>query len=327
VYLLTDFTNTSTHINVSLGTRDQTYFDISPAFFLGATIWSYTGTPQRQLLPGLAAAGQQPGHGRHCQRWQQVLPAAQQRQNLGFDRRGLLERLVSGLADAGRQHGHGRDCCRQRQPLPASQHREDLEVHRHGVQRDPLPGLDARRQHGHGAIADGGSQLYQLHNDASILRYTGTPCSGASCPGWQMLDDNPLTGMVVVGNNVYQLHTDPLYQLHSDGSLWRYFGTPCDGDFCPGWQMLDNHHATVAMAVTDSQFYQLHNDGSIWRHTGTPCSGASCPGWIELDNNPAAVATAATSKDLFQLHKDGSIWRHTGTPCSGSSCPGVADAR
>ena len=172
------------------------------------------------------------------------------------------------------------------------------------------------------AIAAAGDQLYQVHNDGMIWLYTGTPCSGTSCPGWQRLDDNPLTGMIAAADNVYQLHTDPLYQLHVDGTLWRNTGTPCDGDFCPGWAMLDDNSATVAMAAGDGQFYQLHNDGSIWRHNGTPCTGTSCPGWIELDNNPAARAIAAGSKDLFQLHSDGSIWRHTGTPCSGTSCPG-----
>ena len=45
VVLLTDFTNASTHIEVSTGDVDATFFDISPAYGLGSTIWSYTGTP------------------------------------------------------------------------------------------------------------------------------------------------------------------------------------------------------------------------------------------------------------------------------------------
>jgi len=32
-----------------------------------------------------------------------------------------------------------------------------------------------------------------LHHDGTIWRYTGTPCSGASCPGWWQLDNNPAT--------------------------------------------------------------------------------------------------------------------------------------
>jgi hypothetical protein len=172
------------------------------------------------------------------------------------------------------------------------------------------------------AVAAGGDQLYEVHNDGMIWRYTGTPCSGTSCPGWQMLDDNPLNGMVVAANNVYQLHVDPVYEKHTDGSLWRYTGTPCDGQFCPGWAQLDDNSKTTAMTGADGQFYQLHNDGSIWRHNGTPCSGSSCPGWIEVDNNPKATAIAAGDGQLYEFHDDGSIWRHDGTPCSGSSCPG-----
>lgn len=172
------------------------------------------------------------------------------------------------------------------------------------------------------AIMVGGDQLYQLHNDGWIWRHTGTPCSGSSCPGWQRLDNNPRTGVLAAADNLYQLHTDPLYQAHTDGSLWRYTGTECDGDFCPGWELLDNNSRTTAMAGAGGQFFQLHNDGSIWRHTGTPCSGSSCPGWAELDNNPRTVAIAAAGTQLYQFHNDGSIWRHTGTPCSGNACPG-----
>jgi hypothetical protein len=38
-------------------------------------------------------------------------------------------------------------------------------------------------------IAADGNDLFQLHNSGRIWRFTGTPCSGNSCPGWQMLDD------------------------------------------------------------------------------------------------------------------------------------------
>ena len=172
------------------------------------------------------------------------------------------------------------------------------------------------------AIAAADDQLYEMHNDGMIWRYTGTPCKGRSCPGWQMLDDNPLTGMIAAADNLYQLHTDPVYQLHDDGSLWRYSGTPCYGDFCPGWAEVDDNSRTVAIAAAGNQLFQLHADGSIWRHNGTTCSSSSCPGWIELDNNPQTAAIVAGGSQLFQLHADGSIWRHNGTACSGSSCPG-----
>ncbi len=115
---------------------------------------------------------------------------------------------------------------------------------------------------------------------------------------------------------------NPLYQLHSDGWIWQYTGTPCSGNSCPGWQRLDNNSKTKAITASGNQLYQLHNDGWIWQYTGTPCSGDSCPGWQRLDNNPKTVAIATAGGQLYQLHNDGWIWRYTGTPCNGNSCPG-----
>ncbi len=163
--------------------------------------------------------------------------------------------------------------------------------------------------------------LFQLHDDGWIWRYTGTPCNGDSCPGWSRVDNNARTGAIAAGNDLYQLHTDPIFQQHSDGSLWRYTGTECDGDFCPGWEELDNNPAARTIAATGRQFFQLNSDGSIWRYIGPSCSGTSCPGWQKLDNNPATVAIAASGNQFFQLHSgDGSIWRFLGTPCNGNSC-------
>lgn len=150
--------------------------------------------------------------------------------------------------------------------------------------------------------------------NVSIWRSTGTPCSGASCPGWQMLDDNAATVATAASSGA-------LYQLQSSGKIWLFNGLPCAGTSCPSWQMLDSNPAAVAIAAGSAGLYQLHNDGSIWMFTGTPCSGSSCPGWQKLDDNPAAIAIAAGGESLYQLHGDGTIWRYTGTPCA-SSCPG-----
>jgi hypothetical protein len=74
-------------------------------------------------------------------------------------------------------------------------------------------------------------------------------------------------------------------QLHRNGLIWRYTGTPCSGNSCPGWQELDNNPRTQEVAVTGTHIYQRHDNGAIWRFTGPPCSGNSCPGWRQLDNN------------------------------------------
>ena len=171
--------------------------------------------------------------------------------------------------------------------------------------------------------------LYQFHVDGRIWRYSGTPCRDDSCPGWQQLDNNPRTGniaagdpsMVGSGDHLYQLHTDPLYQLHKDGWIWRYTGTECDGEFCPGWERLDNNARTTEIAAAGGELYQRHNDGRIWRYTGKPCAGNACPSWQMLDNNPNTKTIAATGNQLFQLHGNGRIWRYTGAPCTGDKCP------
>ena len=158
-------------------------------------------------------------------------------------------------------------------------------------------------------------QIFGLQpSQDTIWRYTGTPCSGTACPGWQQLDNNSRTASITSGN--------ALYQLHIDGKIWQSNGTPCTGSSCPGWQLLDDNVATVAIAADGSSLYQLHNNGKIWKYTGTPCSGTSCPGWQMLDDNTKAMAIAASGGELYQLHNDGMIWRYTGTPCSGTACPG-----
>jgi hypothetical protein len=92
------------------------------------------------------------------------------------------------------------------------------------------------------AIATAGDRLFQLHNDGMIWRYTGAPCTGNSCPGWQRLDNNPKTRAIVAAG-------EQLFQLHNDGMIWRYTGTPCTGNSCPGWQMLDNNPRTKWLAL------------------------------------------------------------------------------
>ncbi|HKS98971.1 MAG TPA: G1 family glutamic endopeptidase [Rugosimonospora sp.] len=199
--------------------------------------------------------------------------------------------------------------------------------------------------------------VFQLHSDGTIWASTGAGCSGSSCPGWFLLDNNPATVQIAAGaGSVFQRHSDgsiwewtgtpcstgcpgwalldnnrattsisagsgTVFQLHSDGSIWRSTGVPCNTS-CPGWTELDNNPAAKAIAAGAGTVFQLHTDGSIWRSTGVACSGASCPGWTELDNNPAGVGIVASSSTVYQLHSDGSIWRSTGTACSGASCPG-----
>jgi len=169
-----------------------------------------------------------------------------------------------------------------------------------------------------------------FHNGTAwrtVMAYNCTP----SCPRLQYWSNPSVSysgvamGTVAVEDNARVLNTTAATFAtfrNPDGTIWRYTGTPCSGNSCPGWQPLDNNSRTVTVAAADNALYQLHNDGKIWRYTGTPCSGNSCPGWQLVDNNIKTIAIVAAGAQLYQLHNDGMIWRYTGTPCSGNSCPG-----
>ncbi|GLS19614.1 hypothetical protein GCM10007874_26310 [Labrys miyagiensis] len=172
-------------------------------------------------------------------------------------------------------------------------------------------------------IAASAGKLYQLHRNGAVWEYTGVPCTGDSCPGWRRLDNNPLTrAIVTAGGALYQLHGTAVTQRHVDGRLWQATGSPCAGQNCPGWQMLDNNPATTQLRFDRGYAYQLHNNGRIWRATFGPCQGESCPGWEMLDNNTRTQAIATANGQVYQLHVDGRIWRSTGAACQGQSCPG-----
>jgi Astacin (Peptidase family M12A) len=183
-------------------------------------------------------------------------------------------------------------------------------------------------------IVAAGNNLYQLHKNGRIWKYTGTPLTG-----WQELDNNLATKKIVAaGGNLYQIHKtgriwkytgvphtgwqeldnnpasvdiavsgNDLYQLHISGRIWKYTGTPHTG-----WQELDNNVATMKIVAAGGNLYQIHKTGRIWKYTGVPHTG-----WQELDNNPASVDIAAADNDLYQRHNSGRIWKYTGTPLTG----------
>ncbi len=149
-----------------------------------------------------------------------------------------------------------------------------------------------------------------------IWSYTGTPCSGGSCLGWQKLDNNVSKTVAITGDG------NLLAQLHNDGEIWRYTDTACNGDVCPGWEKLDSNSKTIAITAGGDKLYQLHNNGSIYLYTGPACSGGSCGGWQKLDKNAKTIAITAGDNELYQLHNNGNIFRYTGPACSGGSCGG-----
>jgi len=56
-----------------------------------------------------------------------------------------------------------------------------------------------------GAVAGAGN-LYELLNNGHIGKWPGPTCSGSSCPGWTLLDNNALGAAIVAwGNNLYRI--------------------------------------------------------------------------------------------------------------------------
>ena len=148
--------------------------------------------------------------------------------------------------------------------------------------------------------------------------YNGIACAGGYViAGWTSAT-SPAGLPSATGMRVF---SSMLFVARNGAATWRYTGTPCSGDSCPGWQRLDNNSKTVAISAAGGKLYQLHSDGWIWRYTGTPCSGDSLPGWQRLDNNSKTIAISAAGNNLYQLHNDGWIWRYTGTPCVATTVP------
>ena len=96
-------------------------------------------------------------------------------------------------------------------------------------------------------------------------------------------------------------------QLHNDGSIFQYTGTPFS------WQQLDNNPATTAIVAAFGVPgpFILRNGSGIFQYTGTPFA------WQQIDNNPATTALATSiigpGFGLYELHNDGSgIWQFAG---------------
>lgn len=143
--------------------------------------------------------------------------------------------------------------------------------------------------------------------DATLRRYTGLPCVGSSCVGWEPIDDDQSVAQTVAADG-------RLYKLRTNGAIYQYTWLPCFGITCQGWIPLDVGTQTKAIAATGTTLYKMHANGSIWRFT----SGT----WQMLDNNGATTAIVAGLAGFFQLHADGTVWRSTGAACTATACPG-----
>ncbi len=70
------------------------------------------------------------------------------------------------------------------------------------------------------------------------------------------LDNNPKTKSVAMNES-------ELFQIHNDGAIWRYTGTPF-----VGWELLDSNPSTANIVAGGSKLYQQHKNGDIWEWQG-----------------------------------------------------------
>jgi hypothetical protein len=88
-----------------------------------------------------------------------------------------------------------------------------------------------------------------------------------------MLDNNPAAVSIAaapIDGPPNPWTTSSLYQLHNDGSIWKYTGPPLSG-----WQKLDDNPGSVQIVTDNTQdvLYQVHSDGTIWLYKGPPLTG------------------------------------------------------
>ncbi|MGA3074226.1 MAG: hypothetical protein ABSG56_11090 [Bryobacteraceae bacterium] len=104
-------------------------------------------------------------------------------------------------------------------------------------------------------IVAGGSGLYELRANStakySVWEYTGTPCDGATCPGWVHIDNHTSEVSLVAGADVAGSKTVYEMRYPSAGgvSIWQYNGTPCDENVCSGWVPLDANAKTTSIVA------------------------------------------------------------------------------
>ncbi len=161
--------------------------------------------------------------------------------------------------------------------------------------------------------------VVQRQVDGKLWVWDGrTPCAGAACPGWTLIDTDSRTQDIAASNN-------SLFLRQTDGKVWKWYGrTPCTAAACPGWGLIDSNPRTAGIVAGGDTLYQRHVDGEVWKWDGsTPCTGAACAGWTLIDTNPRTAEIVAGGNTLYQRHVDGKVWKWDGhTPCSGTACPG-----
>lgn len=149
------------------------------------------------------------------------------------------------------------------------------------------------------AIAASETNLYALGSDGMLRSYNGSPES------WTALDNNPATIGVAANDK-----NGSVFELHKDGSIWQYTGTPLTG-----WRQIGDNAAAVSISgsPTAGYVYEYDSTGTIWQYNGST--------WTRIDDNTLSAAiTVGDDGSPYQIQKGihrGFIYQYVGTPISG----------
>jgi hypothetical protein len=125
---------------------------------------------------------------------------------------------------------------------------------------------------------------------------------GWKTPKWSRIDSSTATvSMVqVTSNSATTAVTDGLYQMRSNGQIFRYVNG--------GWATVDNNKDTAQIAGASGNLYQRHYDGGTFRWTGSVSSWQPLAG---TDSNVIDIVAAADQ--LYSRRKDGWVARLSGS--------------
>ena len=181
---------------------------------------------------------------------------------------------------------------------------------------------------------------YQLHGNGEIYRWDGEDahlsCPSdvhTPCPGWTLIDRNPSTKDIFVGNGAAM--GAGLLQLHTNGEIWSYDDRAklkCAAEVnapCPGWTLIDRNPNTDGIVAGGGMgvfpaLYQIHKDKQIFAFLGeSKCpddANAPCPGWRLIDRNPNTKEIIVADITVYQRHGDNQIWRYEGLGVASEGC-------
>jgi hypothetical protein len=157
-----------------------------------------------------------------------------------------------------------------------------------------------------------------LLGNGQVWRFTGRPCATASCPGWELIDNDARIQSIAASDS-------RLFIRLKTGQLYVWDGhTPCSATACPGWSLIDANTRSVQIAAAGDRLFQLQVDGKVWQwDSRTICTPVACPGWSLIDNDSRLGSIVASSGKLFARQKTGQIWTWDGrSTCTAAACPG-----